>query len=223
LTKAILKIRNLDTDSQVTVQEVISGVPASVTVLCNGKEALPLSLNLQQVTLESVEGTSRYDGGVVPFDHTLRNEAFSASKRLVESFGNLRGYVGVDFVLSTRGAFVVEINPRLTTSYVGLRKVVKLNMAEALFQAACRSKLTENSKTQGFSCFEKFSVSCPSISAWQQICNLETVAAPPFPFVDVADSCAMVQSWGKTFTEATFGLRVVEERIRQICKGGDAV
>ena len=126
-------------------------------------------------------------------------------------------------VLKGEQAQLIEINPRLTTSYVGLRKVVRLNMAEALFQAACRSKLPENSKTQGFSCFEKFSVSCPSISAWQQICNLETVAAPPFPFVDVADSCAMVQSWGKTFTEASFWLRVVEERIQKICNGGDAV
>ena len=51
-----------------------------------------------------------------------------------------RGYVGVDLVLgddeSGAGDAVIEINPRLTTSYVGLRKLVRENLAAAMLAAA---------------------------------------------------------------------------------------
>ena len=51
-----------------------------------------------------------------------------------------RGYVGVDLVLgaSAHGEddAVIEINPRVTTSYVGLRQAVNENLAQALLEGA---------------------------------------------------------------------------------------
>jgi hypothetical protein len=48
------------------------------------------------------------------------------------------GYVGVDLVLGRdpHGGedAVIEINPRLTTSYVGLRAATEGNLAEAMYQ-----------------------------------------------------------------------------------------
>ena len=75
-----------------------------------------------------------YDGGCVPFEHPLKQEAFTLTEKVVESFG-LRGYVGVDFVLAEDKAFVVDVNPRLTTSYVGLREVAGFNVAQAVIDA----------------------------------------------------------------------------------------
>jgi predicted ATP-grasp superfamily ATP-dependent carboligase len=50
------------------------------------------------------------------------------------------GYLGVDLVLgeSADGAddFVIEINPRLTTSYIGLRAAVEENLAAAMLDIA---------------------------------------------------------------------------------------
>ena len=50
------------------------------------------------------------------------------------------GYVGVDLVLGREpdGSedVVIEINPRLTTSYVGLRAAARTNLAEAMWQVA---------------------------------------------------------------------------------------
>jgi predicted ATP-grasp superfamily ATP-dependent carboligase len=43
----------------------------------------------------------------------------------------------VDLVLGEETCWLIEINPRPTTSYVGLRRVVDLNMAAAIWQA-CR-------------------------------------------------------------------------------------
>ncbi|HEU5303158.1 MAG TPA: ATP-grasp domain-containing protein, partial [Gemmatimonadales bacterium] len=39
------------------------------------------------------------------------------------------GYVGVDLILTRHGPAVLEINPRLTTSYCGLRQAVGVNTA----------------------------------------------------------------------------------------------
>jgi predicted ATP-grasp superfamily ATP-dependent carboligase len=40
-------------------------------------------------------------------------------------------------VLGKQDCWLIEINPRVTTSYVGLRRVVDLNMAAAIWRA-CR-------------------------------------------------------------------------------------
>jgi predicted ATP-grasp superfamily ATP-dependent carboligase len=221
LSKAIFKIKKENVEGQFAIQQLISGVPASVTLMCIDKEALPISLNLQQVTLESAEGTSSYDGGVVPLDHRLKTEALAAAKRLVESFSNLKGYVGVDLVLSNDGVFVMEVNPRLTTSYVGLRKVSVFNIAEALAQTIFDGELPKNEKTSGFCCFGKVRVGFLSNPEWQQVCNLEAVAAPPFPLDKTADSCAIVQSWGKTFLEASSGLVEAKKRIQKMHQRGE--
>ncbi|MCW4009648.1 MAG: ATP-grasp domain-containing protein [Candidatus Bathyarchaeota archaeon] len=220
LKKATFKIKDKAAENQFTIQKLISGIPISVSLICAGTAALPISLNLQKVTLDSAEGSSSYDGGVVPFDHELKTEAFAAAKRLVESFGNLRGYVGVDFVLSKDKVFVIEVNPRLTTSYVGLRNVANFNLAESVIQAVSEKQLPKNAETHGFSCFKKTPIHHPNPSVWQDICSLEAVTAPPFFFADAAGSCAIIQARGKTFEEASSGLREAEKELQQICRGG---
>ncbi len=47
----------------------------------------------------------------------------------------LRGYVGIDVVETVQGPVIIEINPRLTTSYVGLRKILKINPATLIMQS----------------------------------------------------------------------------------------
>ena len=48
----------------------------------------------------------------------------------------LRGYVGVDMVLGDAGDYAIEINPRLTTSYLGLRQLCQQNLAELILRLA---------------------------------------------------------------------------------------
>jgi predicted ATP-grasp superfamily ATP-dependent carboligase len=49
------------------------------------------------------------------------------------------GYIGVDMVVGRSEAedAVIEINPRLTTSYVGLRTICQENLAQAMLDVAC--------------------------------------------------------------------------------------
>ena len=87
-----------------------------------------------------------YAGGCVPLGHPLADEALAVACQACELVPGLAGYVGVDLVLSARGPFVIEINPRLTTSYVGLRTVTDLNLAEVILELVERGELPDGPK-----------------------------------------------------------------------------
>src|SRR5262249_43609842 len=74
--------------------------------------------------------------GVVP---VLLHEAEPQVQRAVESVPGLRGFVGVDFVWEPdrRHATVLEINPRPTTSFVGLRRLLPPGYLAQAWLAAC--------------------------------------------------------------------------------------
>ena len=83
-----------------------------------------------------------YRGGRTPFDHPLAAEAVDAATRTCAALPGLRGYVGVDLVLTDTGPVVIEVNPRLTTAYLGVRAVLDENVA-AMALAACEGTLPE--------------------------------------------------------------------------------
>lgn len=103
---------------------------ASLSMLCRDGEAWLLSCNRQTVVLES--GRFSYRGGVV---NGLRAHwpLFEAlARRIARALPGLAGYVGVDLLLEDGDPprlTVLEINPRLTTSYIGLRRAITINPA----------------------------------------------------------------------------------------------
>ena len=92
-----------------------------------------MTLNLQEIS-----GRARlsYRGGRVPFDHPLRPLAFWRAEEVVRAIPGLKGYVGIDMVLTDCDAVVIEVNPRVTTSYVGIRKVLRQNSGAMMLCAA---------------------------------------------------------------------------------------
>ena len=86
----------------------------------------------------SAEGRFQYRGGSLPLAPPLTLRAQHLARRAVEAVPGLRGYVGVDLLLGEAGDgsqdWAVEINPRLTTSYVGLRALAQTNLAELLLR-----------------------------------------------------------------------------------------
>ena len=67
----------------------------------------------------------------------------------------MRGYVGVDLILTQDEALLIEINPRLTTSYIGLRQVIDFNLAEAIWDARFRDNLPSQVRLIGHITFTK--------------------------------------------------------------------
>ena len=149
--------------------------------MADGK-ASAISLNKQNVTFAAPEGNSSYEGGVVPFHHQPKQESFKLAVKAAECFPGLRGYVGVDLVLAKDKAFVIEVNPRLTTSYIGLSKVTDFNVAQAMVNAVLNGKLPEKLQNSRYAYFSKIVTSKPTVNAFQKSAQLARLFHRPSPY-----------------------------------------
>jgi tyramine---L-glutamate ligase len=119
------------------IEEFVGGMPASVAFLCGLAGSVALPACSQSMALDQ---KLQYMGGSLPLEPTLAIRAHMLASRAIDCLPRMRGYVGVDLVLGDPsdglGDYVIEINPRLTTSYVGLRELARSNLAEAMIDIA---------------------------------------------------------------------------------------
>jgi predicted ATP-grasp superfamily ATP-dependent carboligase len=115
------------------LQQLVSGRPASVAFLCGPWQRLALAAAAQHF---SADGRFRYQGGELPLPASLAERAVRMARSAVAVVPGLAGYVGVDVVLGNAddgsNDWVIELNPRLTTSYLGLRALARENLAETM-------------------------------------------------------------------------------------------
>jgi predicted ATP-grasp superfamily ATP-dependent carboligase len=202
-------------------QEFIKGAAASVSLISTGSDALPISLNRQVVTIGAPDAISSYNGGLVPFDHPLRRRAFAVAEKIVKSFRDLRGYVGVDLVLTEEEAVAIEVNPRLTTSYIGLRRVVNFNPAEAIVNAVLKRELPKNIQSYGYAFFSKVETPLPTIDALQKTYEISETISPPFPVSSSGTAYTLVSSYGTTVKAATASFREAKKRVLNTTSRGE--
>ncbi|MCI0359843.1 MAG: ATP-grasp domain-containing protein [Planctomycetaceae bacterium] len=119
------------------LERFIPGLAASVAVLCG--PSLHVALPPCEQTLGG-DGQFAYVGGRTPLPDPLALRARNLALRTVRSLPDPLGYVGVDLILGAdpdgSGDHVIEVNPRLTTSYVGLRALCRNNLAAAMLAVA---------------------------------------------------------------------------------------
>jgi predicted ATP-grasp superfamily ATP-dependent carboligase len=116
------------------VQPYVDGQPASLSLLAGTDRVCLLGCNLQRIAQCDdrlvllgcvVNGLAEQAPALLPLAH-----------RLVRAIPGLWGYVGVDLVLTATGPVILEVNPRLTTSYVGLSRSIGRNVAGMLLDLA---------------------------------------------------------------------------------------
>ncbi len=114
------------------LQEYRPGRAASVAAILDGPRWTLLPPCWQWLDDE----TFAYRGGAVIEEETLVRRAWRLAEQVVASLPETQGYIGMDLVLAADPGgnedALIEVNPRLTTSYVGLRRVVDCNLAEAM-------------------------------------------------------------------------------------------
>jgi predicted ATP-grasp superfamily ATP-dependent carboligase len=119
------------------MERFVPGMAASVAILSGPNGQVALEPCKQRI---SDDGRLRYLGGELPLAPGLAERARSLAERAVAALPAAVGYIGVDLVLgrelSGSEDYVIEVNPRLTTSYVGLRAAAKENLAEAMWLTA---------------------------------------------------------------------------------------
>lgn len=107
-------------------QPWVEGKAMSLSMLCADGEARVLSCNRQQVVeRDGILALDRVVVNAAPLSPAMRDLAC----RVARALPGLWGYVGVDLVDTPRGPVVVEINPRLTTSYCALHAAIGENPA----------------------------------------------------------------------------------------------
>ena len=124
LPEILALIRRSTAQEQMLLQSLVNGTHASVSLLVAEGGCLPLSMNLQLI---EAGAPFQYLGSRVPFRHPLSDRAITLACSAIGLIPGLKGYVGVDLVLAEDHVELIEINPRITTSYIGLRQVAAVN------------------------------------------------------------------------------------------------
>lgn len=111
------------------IQPFVEGIPASLSVLVRPEGATLLTVNQQHLTetngVLSLSGLTV--GGLGTDDRIAR-----LVPAVVAAFPGLSGIIGIDIILTPAGPVVVEVNPRITTSYAGLHRALAVNPAAFL-------------------------------------------------------------------------------------------
>jgi predicted ATP-grasp superfamily ATP-dependent carboligase len=124
------------------LEAFLAGTPVGVSCLCG-----PAGINVLPPVRQRFSGGAapRYLGGSLPCDALLAVRAERLARRAVEAVSrashcNALGWVGVDMILGDRddgrGDRVLEVNPRLTTSFVGLAALFPQSLVRAMIDAA---------------------------------------------------------------------------------------
>jgi predicted ATP-grasp superfamily ATP-dependent carboligase len=114
------------------LQPFIQGKLGSLSLLCCDGDAQVLSCNEQRI---AVRGNQFHFLGTTV--NSLSDDA-GRYARLAQSVAaaipGLWGHVGVDFVNAEQGVVVLEVNPRMTTSYCGLHASIGCNPAALVLE-----------------------------------------------------------------------------------------
>ena len=112
------------------IQPFQTGVSASISCVMRRGKAQILSCNSQMITIKNNQ--LKFNGCIV---NGMREHwaAFEiVANKTAQAMPDLAGYVGIDVIVSEGKTIVVEINPRLTTSYCVLAEATHANPAELI-------------------------------------------------------------------------------------------
>lgn len=109
------------------IQPLIEGEAMSLSMLCKEGDGLLLSCNRQEI--ERVKDGFFLRGCMVNIALEKRARYEQLAAATARAIPGLFGYVGLDFLLVEGKARVLEVNPRLTTSYAVLSDALERNVA----------------------------------------------------------------------------------------------
>jgi tyramine---L-glutamate ligase len=116
----------LESEHSRVFQPWCPGDSLSLSMLCFDGSAILLSVNRQQITWREAKPCL----DAITVNVCDRKDFNNLAQQIARSIPGLRGYIGVDLIRSDDSVFhVLEINPRLTTSYCGLRDALGINIA----------------------------------------------------------------------------------------------
>jgi predicted ATP-grasp superfamily ATP-dependent carboligase len=116
-----------------SVSIVSSRVIGDACLYFSGKPPLALAVNRQFIET-GPDGSLHYRGGETPVHPAREKEIIEVAKKAVNVLG-CQGYCGVDVVVADK-VYIVDVNPRITTSLVGITACMKEEIADILVAAS---------------------------------------------------------------------------------------
>ena len=115
------------------IQPYISGRTLSLSCLFNQGKAYFICCNEQHIHIERQQFVL---SACTVNIHSTDHQAYQTLCQLIaETMPQLFGYVGIDFIETGTGeSLILEINPRLTTSYAGIKAALGINIAELIIK-----------------------------------------------------------------------------------------
>ena len=128
------------------IQRFIPGIPCSVGFIGGGPSQETIILPPAQQQMRLIDSRPRYGGGQIPCDPEIAIAVAMVAGQIAEAMGSFSGYIGADMVVTRDEhgvvlAHVIEINPRLCTSYIGYRALAEENLAACLAQSVPCTRL----------------------------------------------------------------------------------
>ncbi len=112
------------------IQPFIDGENYSLSVFFGKHDFRLLTINQQYFNINN--DMIKLQGLSINIYHKLYLNILSVISDISDYLPGLYGFVGIDVLIEDTQLFIVEINPRITTSYVGLNESIGCNMIDLL-------------------------------------------------------------------------------------------
>ena len=106
------------------------GIAASFSMICRNGVGWLLSCNQQHIQYENSQ--FKLTGITINGLQSYWQRFETLARKIAKMMPDALGYVGVDVIIDNDKIFVIDINPRLTSSYAGLQKAIGHNPAQII-------------------------------------------------------------------------------------------
>jgi len=130
------KLATLNNSEQYIIQPYLEGQSSSLSCLFKQGRAWLLCCNQQQVAIDNQ--TFNLKACLVNTSSHYEFIYLELIARIATTLPSLWGYIGIDFIeTAEQGPLLLEINPRLTSSYIGIREATGINVAAQVLSLFC--------------------------------------------------------------------------------------
>ena len=82
--------------------------------------------------MEYKNNRARLSSIIVNVEHPAYLKIINLISKIKDSLPGLYGFVGVDIITKGNDIFIIEINPRLTTSFIGIYDTIGINIIDLI-------------------------------------------------------------------------------------------
>ncbi len=114
-----------DPSNSVVIQKYINGVPSSISAVLDRGRIVFYSVNIQLIAIDN--NRFKYIGNILPIrNKDVIDYAYRLLTHFTSCFPDYVGYIGFDTIITKNGLTIVEVNPRITTSFIAISQLYPL-------------------------------------------------------------------------------------------------